>query len=143
VGADRATAAAAVAALGPAIELVDLHRPPEEPEAILSENIYHRHVVLGARDTGRAGARLDGLRGRVSRNGGEMESVMDLEANTGEVLAIVAHVASMLAAFGEGLRADDVIICGSVVPPIAIEPQDRAIGFGFGTTSDVTVCVVP
>jgi 2-keto-4-pentenoate hydratase len=142
-GADRATAAAAVGALGPAIELVDLHRPPEEPEDILSCNIYHRHVVLGPRDARRSDARLDTLRGRVSRNGAEVASVTDLEANTGEVLAIVAHVAGMLAAFGERLRAGDVVICGSVVAPIAIEPQDRAIGFGFDTDSDAAVAIVP
>jgi 2-keto-4-pentenoate hydratase len=139
-GADRASAAAAIAALGPAIELVDLDRPPERPEDILSGNIYHRHVLLGAR--ARAGAGLDGLRGRVSRNGSEIASVADLEANTGELLVVVAQVASLLAAFGERLRADDVVICGSVVPPIAIEPLDRAVGFGFDTASDVTVAIV-
>src|SRR5204863_2894325 len=39
-GADRATAAAAIAGISPAIEIVDLHAPPEDPEKILSHNIY-------------------------------------------------------------------------------------------------------
>src|SRR5262249_44141205 len=45
-GADHATAEAAIAGISPAIELADLTAPPEDPEAILSGNIYQRHVVL-------------------------------------------------------------------------------------------------
>src|SRR6267142_2230896 len=54
-GADRATASAAIAGISPAIEIVDLHAPPEDPEKILSHNIYQRHVVLGGAGPARAG----------------------------------------------------------------------------------------
>ncbi|MGA7490519.1 MAG: hypothetical protein WBW74_26660, partial [Xanthobacteraceae bacterium] len=44
--ADHEAAAAAIAGISPAIELADLTTPPEDPEHILSGNIYQRHVVL-------------------------------------------------------------------------------------------------
>ena len=56
-------------ALGPAIELADLDVSPTDPEAILSGNIHHRHVIFGPRDDGRAGAILGDWSGRVFRNG--------------------------------------------------------------------------
>src|SRR5262245_38264521 len=54
-GADRDTAAAAMAGISPAIELVDVHTPPQDPERILGENIYQRHVVLDGTGPARAG----------------------------------------------------------------------------------------
>lgn len=128
-GASRSEVVNSVAALGPAIELADLDAPPVDPEAILSGNIYHRHVVLGPKDAARAGAVLEGWSGRVSRNGTEIAHVTDLEANTGALLDLVAHVADVLSAAGERLRAGDVIICGSVVPPIELNAGDREIAF--------------
>src|SRR5690349_21202486 len=38
--ADHDTAAAAIAGIAPAIELVDLNNPPEDPERVLVGNIY-------------------------------------------------------------------------------------------------------
>jgi len=128
-GVSRSEVVNSIAALGPAIELADLDRPPEDPEAILSGNIYHRHVVLGPKDAARAGAILDGWSGRVLRNGEETAHVTDLEANTGKLLDLVAHVADTLSAAGERLRSGDVIICGSVVPPIELRAGDREIAF--------------
>src|SRR5206468_11829026 len=68
-GADRAAASAAIAGVGPAIELADLNPPPDDVEVTLAGNIFHRHVILGAPDASRAGAKLDGLSGRVFRRG--------------------------------------------------------------------------
>lgn len=138
-GGDRATAAAAIAALGPAIELADLDSPPEAVEPILAGNIFHRHVILGPRDASRAGARLDGLVGHVVRRGAAVARVTDLEANTGALVDIVRHVADVLGACGERLRAGDFIIAGSVVPPILLEPDEREIAFRLEPIGDVTV----
>jgi 2-keto-4-pentenoate hydratase len=128
-GASAAEAAAAVAALGPAIELADVDAPPDEVESILARNIYQRRVVLGPRDPARAGARLDGLRGRVHRTRGAPEEVADLEANTGRIVDILCHTAALLAASGAALQAGDVIIAGSVVAPLFIGPDDTDFGF--------------
>ncbi|MCC6948362.1 MAG: fumarylacetoacetate hydrolase family protein [Bradyrhizobiaceae bacterium] len=130
-GAGREVVADAIAALGPAIELADIDRPPEDPEAILSGNIYHRHVILGRRDPSRAGARLDGWSGRVARNGKETARVTDLQANTGEILGLVMHVANTLPQFGEQLRRGDIIICGSIVPPMELRADDAEVAYSL------------
>ena len=138
-GSDRAAAAAAVTGLGPAIELADLHTPPVDIEEILACNIYHRHVLFGPCDTGRAGAVLDGLSGHVMRNGADFADMDDLEANTGELIGIVQRVANTLADAGETLRAGEVIIAGSVTPPIFLEADDTEIAFGLDPVGEVSV----
>jgi len=130
-GAGREAVTDAIAALGPAIELADIDQPPEDPEAILSGNIYHRHVILGPHDPARAGAKLDGWSGRIVRNGKEMPRVDDLQANTGEILGLVIHVANTLPAFGEQLRRGDVVICGSIVPPMELHADDAEIAYSL------------
>ena len=52
--ADGETARAAIAGISPAIEIVDLTAPPQDPERILGDNIYQRHVVLGGAGPARA-----------------------------------------------------------------------------------------
>jgi 2-keto-4-pentenoate hydratase len=128
-GTDRAAASAAVGSLGPAIELADLNPPPSDVEAALAGNIFHRHVILGAADATRAGVKLDGLTGLVFRRGGEVARQIDLQANIGNIVDIVAHVAGTLAAFGERLRAGDVIITGSLVPPPLIEVDETEFAY--------------
>jgi 2-keto-4-pentenoate hydratase len=128
-GASAADAAAAVAALGPAIELADLDAPPDEVESILTRNIYQRRVVLGPRDPGHAGAQLKGLHGRVHRTRGAAEEVTDLEANTGRIVDTLRHAAELLAASGAALRAGDVVIAGSVVAPLFVGVDDTDFGF--------------
>lgn len=138
-GADAETAKAAVAAIGPAIELADLDPLPDDVEAILSGNIYHRHVIIGPTDAARAGARLDGVSARVRRNGVEIDVPSDLETNTGPLLGLVRHVANILASHGERLREGDVIIAGSIVPPIFLEAADREIAYALEPVGAVSV----
>jgi 2-keto-4-pentenoate hydratase len=123
-GSDRETVRAAIAAIGPAIELADAHFPPDDVEAILAGNIYHRHVILGRRDASRAGCVLDKLVGRVSHNG-EMTETTDLQALTGDLIEIAQQVAGLLAACGERLRMGEIIIAGSIVPPILIAGKEK------------------
>jgi 2-keto-4-pentenoate hydratase len=129
-------AVVAIAALGPAIELADLDRPPEDVEAILAGNIYQRHVVLGPT---RPDASLYGLTGRLIRRGAEAARTTDLEANTGRIADIVRHVAALLAACGERLRAGEIIIAGSVVTPLFIEPDEAEVAFALDPIGEVTV----
>ena len=138
-GADRASAREAIQAVGPAIELVDVDSPPEDVEAILSSNIYHRYVLLGPRDDSRAGGSVEGLKGRVFRGGAEVASIEDLEANTGPVVDAVSRVANLLASVGERLRAGEVIIAGSVIAPLPIEPGDGEIAFALAPVGHVSV----
>jgi 2-keto-4-pentenoate hydratase len=118
-GADRSEAERAIAGLGPAIELVDPDPHADDPEAILAGNIYHRHVILGPV---REGAAAAGVRARILRDGEEVAAADDATEATGDPVELVMHVAATLDAAGERLRADEVVICGSVVPALEIAP---------------------
>jgi 2-keto-4-pentenoate hydratase len=127
-GADRKTTMDAIAGLGAAIEIADVDHPSDDVEGTLARNIYQRHVILGACDATHASGALSGLNARVFRNGAEMANTSEFEALTGELIAIVGHVANLLAHFGETLRAGEIIIAGSITPPIWVAPGET-IGF--------------
>jgi len=127
-GDDRKATMDAIAGLGPAIELADVDHPSDDVEGTLARNIYQRHVVLGGCDTKHAGGSLSGLNARVFRNSAELANTADFEAVTGELITIVSHVANLLAHFGETLRAGQIIIAGSITPPIWVGPGE-SIGF--------------
>jgi len=138
-GADPDAARAAIAGISPAIEIVDITAPPEDPERILGDNIYQRHVVLGGTVPARAGAQADGLTCRIIRRGKETARTTDPQANTGQWVGIVRHVADVLAAFGERLRAGEIIITGSVVPPLILERGEDDIAFEVDPIGGVAV----
>ncbi len=138
-GADPNTVRAAIAAIGPAIELADIDRDLDDLEAILSGDIFQRHVILGPRDATRAGAVLDGLRARVARSGTDVTVPADLEANTGEIVPIVQHVANVTAALGDGVRAGEFIICGCVTAPIFLEPGETEVEWAIEPIGRVSV----
>ena len=119
-GADAEQVSGAISGLGAAIELADLDAAVEGVEAILAGDIFHRHVILGPPDPGRAGGSVEGIDARVTRDGEEVASTSDLQANTGKLLDVLASVAATLAGLGEALSAGDVVIMGSVVPPIEV-----------------------
>ncbi|MEJ2290948.1 MAG: fumarylacetoacetate hydrolase family protein [Deinococcales bacterium] len=108
----------AIAAVAPAIELADLSFPPEDVEAILASDVYQRHVVLGRPDETRGGGRLDGLVATVDRDGARIATTDDPLAATGDLIDNVMHVANLLASLGEVLRAGEIILTGSIIPPI-------------------------
>ncbi|MCC6946422.1 MAG: hypothetical protein IT539_01515 [Bradyrhizobiaceae bacterium] len=138
-GASEDAVRAAIAKLGPAIELIDSQRPPEDPEAVLAGNIAHRYVVLGPADGGRAGGRTDGLMGRVFRRGAEFARTSDVEAVPGSIPGLIRHVADYLAAFGETLRAGEIVICGSIITPVRIEPDETEFGYALDPIGEVSV----
>lgn len=137
-GADRAAAVAAIAGLGPAIEIADVEFPPDDVERILAADIYQRHVIVGPCDTSRAGCRLEGLACRVLRNGVETARTSNPQALTGDYIDIVRHVADVLDACGERLDAGAIIIAGSITPPIWIEAGDD-IRFGLEPVGTLSV----
>ena len=138
-GADRAAAIAAIAGIGLAIELADLNPPPDDVEVALAGNIFHRHVILGASDTARAGAKLDGISGHVFRRGALAAKQDNVEQLIGEMIGIVMHVAGTLAAYGEKLRAGDVIITGSIIPPPFIEPDETEFSYALEPVGGLSV----
>jgi 2-keto-4-pentenoate hydratase len=138
-GVTAADAAAAVKEIFPAIELADLDRTPaaDNLDAVLAGDIFQRHVVLCGKT--RAGAATAGLTSRVIRRGSEAARSTDPEALTGTLPAIVAHVANTLAAFGETLRAGDVIITGSITPPITIEADESELTHALDPIGEATL----
>jgi len=110
----------AVSALGPAFEIADVD-PDAEVEAILAGDIFQRGVVLGPMTEG---ASLDGVSARVVV-AGERTDVADPEALPGQVTGLVEHVGLFLREFGEELHPGDVVITGSIVPPMRVGPGDR------------------
>ncbi len=138
-GADEATARAAIGALGPAIELADLDSPMDDLEGLLARDIWQRHVILGPKDTSRAGAKLDGLTGKLIRNGKETAVPADLESATGRILDTVRHVADVTAALGDGLRAGQFIICGAITGPMFIEPGETGLHFTLDPVGAISV----
>ena len=126
-GATADQAAAAVKEIFPAIELADLDPipAPDNLDAVLECDIFQRHVVFS--DKTRAGLSTSGLISRVYRRGTETNVTDDPEALTGKLPDIVAHVGNTLAAFGEKLAAGDIIITGSITPPLMIEPDEMEL----------------
>ena len=120
-GASRADAEAAIAGLGPAIELVDLDPSADDPEAILAADIFQRHVLLGPVTEGATAA---GTSARALKNGDEAAATADATEATGDPVDLVLHVANVVGAAGEALRAGEVVICGSVVPALDVAPGD-------------------
>ena len=109
-----------IEALGAAIELADVDPGMQGVESILAGDIFHRHVLLGPPDVSRAGGSVAGVTARVTRNGEEIASTSEPEALTGTVKEIVRSAAATLERYGLSLSAGDVVILGSVVPPIQV-----------------------
>jgi 2-keto-4-pentenoate hydratase len=127
-----------LSALAPAIELADVDPPPEAVEDILVGNIFHRGVVLGDKDASRSGARLDGLEPRITLGGGAVAPPADLEELTGRIVEVVSHLALLLADHSETIRAGDVVICGSVTPPLPLS-EGTTVEFELSPFPTLTV----
>ena len=82
---------------------------------------------------------MGGLTSRLIRRGKEAATTTDPEALTGKLPDIVAHVANTLAAYGEKLSAGDVIITGSITPPIMLEADDDALTHAIDPIGEVSV----
>jgi hypothetical protein len=85
-----------VAGLGVALELVDVARPPDDLEGIVTGNVFHRGVAFG------------------EVRGGKRE------ATDADPRAAVSLVAALLEAVGEELLPGDVILAGGLThEPVA------------------------
>jgi 2-keto-4-pentenoate hydratase len=107
-----------IAALLPALELVD---PPDlelELEQMLAGNLFHRAVEFGPRvEADAPGA------GRILVNG-EEQHTLSAEHTSANLEAMVDAVAARLEAAGEQLSAGERIITGVLVTPYEAQPGD-------------------
>ncbi len=120
-GMSEAERAGCVEAWAPAIEVVDLDRPLNELEAILSEGVFHRALHLGAAVPVPKGADLRGVFAKVDYAGERVE--LDARAATGHIPDVLDQLARLLEPFGERLRAGDWLILGSMNPPTPARPD--------------------
>jgi 2-keto-4-pentenoate hydratase len=134
-GAHMAAAQEAVSALGPALELADVDPPPRDVEQILAGNIFQRHVLVGPVESGVSPGIL---RGRITGPGGGERVVDDPQATNGDLVGIVRHVADLLGEFGETLRAGEIVICGSIVPPISVASGD-AVSYRLDPLGELSI----
>lgn len=104
--------------LGVALELADIEFPPDDVERVVASGIYHRHVLLGPP----AARTLDGFSARVLCDGDVVASTDDPTALTG-TLGDVLEAVRLDA--GRELEEGEVVIAGSVVPPLPIAPGQQ------------------
>jgi 2-keto-4-pentenoate hydratase len=119
-----------IAGVGPAFELVDLDIDFSDIEPVLAGNVCHRRVVFGEEVNG-----IDPMAfaATVTKDG-----VAVAEGRlTKDPSVTVAFARSFLAAHGAALEPGQRIICGSIVPPVAVVPGDELrVDFGpFGRLS--------
>jgi 2-keto-4-pentenoate hydratase len=138
-GADAATARAAIASLTPAIELADLEfsATDADVEKVLVRNIFQRHVILSEKN--RTGGDTSGLSTHIYRRGKLAAETATPEAITGKVVDVIVQLADLLGAFGERLRAGDLVICGSTVPPPFVEADETEFSYTLAPVGDVSV----
>lgn len=130
---------AAIKELRPAIEIADLDPvpAPDNLDRVLAGDIFQRHVLIG--DGAQPGGGVRGLTSRVTRRGAEVNRTNDPEALTGKLVDIVAHVAETLAAFGEKLSVGDIIITGSITPPVMLEADETEFAHAVDPMGEVSV----
>ena len=111
------------AALGAAIEIVDVDSPVDDLEAVVASNLFHRGVLFGG---SRAGVRPP-PEAAVLVNGEERERA-EIQFDEWEVVDVVSQT---LAAGGETLQPGDQIIAGSLTTPVEVRPGD-SVGVQVG-----------
>jgi 2-keto-4-pentenoate hydratase len=117
-GAEVDEALAAIESLGPALEVVDIPGPPEDLEAVVAGNIFHRGVVFGAT---RQDAAVSGAEASLQVDGEERERT-PVRTDLAETIRVVAD---LLGAAGELLVAGDRIIAGALTTPVEVAPRSE------------------
>jgi 2-keto-4-pentenoate hydratase len=141
----RVGADGGVAALAPALELVDLNLPFDRIEPILAGNVFHRGVIFGPEiGVEEAGGLVAGLNDlvedltvEVSGGGSSLATGRLSEAPS----VTVSVVRSFLESHGASLEPGQRIIAGSLIAPMAISPDDDlSVSFGRLGSLDVSFC---
>lgn len=121
---------ASVATVAPAIELADLHITPaaDEVPSILAGDIFHRWLMLGdevAVDGWAAASPRMTVTHRRADGTDTVHVVDDVEAVPGSALAVLAECVRMAPLLGRTVRAGDVVILGSIIPPLPVGPGEE------------------
>jgi 2-keto-4-pentenoate hydratase len=134
---DLAKVAAAVAAVCPAVEVVDDRRADYkklEVASLVADNSWNAGIVLG--DWHETWPELEAVRGTVRLNGAEVDSGHGRDV-LGHPFAPLVWLAEHLAQTGEGLRAGDIVLTGSLVTtrfPVVSEDYEFVVD-GLGSVA--------
>jgi 2-oxopent-4-enoate/cis-2-oxohex-4-enoate hydratase len=109
---------ATIAAVGAAIEVVDLDRPTSDVEEVLAAGAFHRYYVLGP---AREGADVSDVGITGALDDATYNAEPDPQAVIGALPDVLAFVAAEVARHGAVLHPGDVILAGSALPlqPVA------------------------
>ena len=106
-----------IESLVPAIELVDFHTPPSDPETILSDNIFQRGWVMFPSTNKGWSNGAKGLEIHIRQGDQTWEPAKDIEAKIGSILDGLIECNSIANALGRGILKGDIVLLGSVIPP--------------------------
>lgn len=123
-GATSAQGEAAIVAMAPAVEIVDVTQPLAGLEALLAGNLYHAAVLIGPELSAIPAAPREVIQARLHVNGvsGRVSEAQRLPASFGEIVQVTAQ---LLNAHGECLLAGDWIICGAIIEPLVVKAGDE------------------
>src|SRR5262249_53580814 len=134
----RAKVAPAIAAAMPAFELIEDRNADyakTEATSLIVENCWNGGAVIGAPNKASPDD-LVGVKGRFTIDGKLLaESVSQAPCAT------LAWLANHVAERGRGLKADMVVITGSLITTVSIGPGQRAV-FKVDGLGEVTMAVV-
>jgi len=140
-GADSAAVAAAVASIAPALEIIETRGDFTRQLAVaLADNAQQKAFVVGTKVRAADMPDLVRVTARVRINDEEVASGTGA-AVLGHPFNSVAWLAGKLAAFGEALRAGDVVMSGSFTRQFPLAAGDR-VETAFEGVGNVMASVV-
>jgi 2-keto-4-pentenoate hydratase len=129
-----------VAALAPALELVDLDISFDDIEPVLAANICQRGVVFGPEVPGVDPWAIVATVKKVTVD--RADAVVAEGRITEDPGTTAAFVGSFLATHGASLERGQRIIAGSLVAPVAVVPGD-ALRVAFGPLGELRIAFGP
>jgi len=120
-------AEAAIVAIAPAFEVVNVTQPLDGIEALLQGNLYHAAVLIGNEITSVPKDPRAMIRGRLTVDNGVVRESepFRLPVRFGDLVRVTAD---LLGQNGEQLSEGDWIISGSMVDPLVVAPGSRITG---------------
>jgi 2-keto-4-pentenoate hydratase len=101
--------------------------------SLIADNAWNGGIVIGAAKAPPAGSDLNGIAGRMLRNGRE-----ELAGKTDDPMGALAWVANLAADGGRPMTAGMVVITGSVVTTVDIAPGER-LDFALDGVGEVSM----
>ncbi|MEP7216223.1 MAG: hypothetical protein ABI782_08205 [Anaerolineaceae bacterium] len=112
-----------IAAVSPAIELIDFNKPRQPLDQLLEHNILRDASVFGAEIPYAGMPSIADRSPRAFKNGEFVQGVVPGRVPD-DLAEVVVMIATTLAPFGESVLAGDWIICGSYIEPFEIVRGD-------------------